>query len=188
MIKIFGGVAKGFTLKAPSNQNTRPTSILLRRKFFDSVQDLTGYTFIDLCSGTGSVGLEALSRGAEKVHFVENSKQAYKVLKQNVDDMGKKFSKSEISHVVMMDFSKWLFLKFTEINSEKTFLFFDPPYDKIELYEALFSFLEHNQFLGRVIIEACQQKTLKIDEFEKKFGPSIKQYKKGTSYFLIYEF
>ena len=108
----------------------------------------------------------------------------------NIDLFILKFGKSHVIQASLMDFRKWLTinLKDDELNTEQSYLFFDPPYEKVELYEELFEYLRTHKFLGRVIIEACQQKTMKIEDFEAKFGESIKQYKKGTSYFLIYKF
>jgi 16S rRNA (guanine966-N2)-methyltransferase len=79
-IKILGGVAKGFTLVTPSESITRPTSVLLKRRLFDFYQNLNGHYFIDLCAGSGSIGIEAASRGAYPVLLVESNPKAYKVI------------------------------------------------------------------------------------------------------------
>ena len=75
-ISILGGVAKGAKLATPSSHNTRPTSVLLKRRLFDSHQSFEGIEFYDICAGSGSMGIEAMSRGAEKVIFVESNQMA----------------------------------------------------------------------------------------------------------------
>ena len=194
MIKIFGGVAKGFTLKTPSSSATRPTSVLLRRKLFDSLQSLEGFLFVDLCAGTGSVGLEAASRNAEKVIFVENSKQAFHTLKSNLSDVKKKYPllKTEFESY-QIDFKKWYTTIFKEQlygnRAEYTCLiFFDPPYEKKEAYENLMALVKESDFRGKLVIEACEQKTMKMKDFEKAFGKYQKLFKQGSRYFVIYDF
>ena len=71
-LRILGGKAKGQLLKSPpENSITRPTSVMLKRKFFDAFQDLGEAHFYDLCAGSGSVGIEAWSRGVKQVELVE---------------------------------------------------------------------------------------------------------------------
>lgn len=189
MIKIFGGVAKGFSLTTPSNNQTRPTSVLLRRKFFDSHQDLSDVCFVDLCAGTGSVGLEAVSRGAEKVFFVEQAKSAFRVLQANIKNFQSKYSVRTEIKAELADFSKWLNQN-KEIldNSSRLIVFFDPPYEKIDLYEKFFEFFKNENLNVKLIIEACQQKTLSLKDFEERFGVYDKCYKQGSSFFVIYDF
>ena len=189
MIKIFGGVAKGFSLKTPSDNLTRPTSVLLRRKLFDSIQDLSGMVFIDLCAGIGSVGLEASSRGADKVYFVEKSRAAMNILKKNVQLFDQKFNHLSHFSIIQKDFRKCL----REIIEQQTenhsvIVFFDPPYEEIDLYFDFFKLFNTLRFQGRLVIEACQNKTMKMEDFQANFGDSTKSFRQGTSYFLIYDF
>ena len=60
-LKILGGIAKGNTINIPKNGSFRPTSIRLKRRLFDFRQNWEGYTFIDLCAGSGAVGIESWS-------------------------------------------------------------------------------------------------------------------------------
>lgn len=193
MIKIFGGVARGFTLRAPLSIATRPTSVLLRRKLFDSIQDLSGYFFLDVCAGTGSVGLEAASRNAEEVVFLENSKQSFQILKNNISEMQKKFDLDAKLQAFQIDFHKWFkenYEKTPELKTKEkpSIIFFDPPYEKINYYEDIINFLKENLYHGKLVLEACEQKTMKIDEFQKRFGHFSKVFKQGSSYFVIYDF
>ena len=88
-IRILGGLGKGHVLEVPPENITRPTSVMLRRKLFDRYQDISDYTFIDICAGSGAMGLEAISRGAKKVIFIENSQKALSILKKNIKSIRK---------------------------------------------------------------------------------------------------
>ena len=83
-IRILGGSLKGMSLKVGSASMMRPTSVMLRRKAFDSLQCLEGYDFWDLCAGSGSMGIEALSRGANKSYFLEKQPKNFIILKDNL--------------------------------------------------------------------------------------------------------
>lgn len=90
MTRIVGGVAKGRHLAVPS-RGTRPTSDRAREAMFNTLRahlDLAGAHVLDLFAGTGAVGLEALSRGAESVTFVESDRTACEAIKRNVDSVG----------------------------------------------------------------------------------------------------
>lgn len=186
-IKILGGMAKGFDVIAPHNSLTRPTSVLLKRRLFDSIQYFEGIQFFDLCAGSGSIGLEAASRGASSVHFIEMNPKVFSVLTSNI----KKFttrapqSKIETSKLDLSRFYK-IYKKAMDSNLEQ-FIFFDPPYEKISLYEGFFQFINEIEYTGRFVIEACRQKTMREDAFEEKFGKAQKLIRQGTSYFLVYD-
>lgn len=90
MTRIVGGVAKGRRLAVPS-RGTRPTSDRAREALFNSLaglMDLDGSRVLDLFAGTGAVGLEALSRGAASVTFVESDRTACETLRRNIQTVG----------------------------------------------------------------------------------------------------
>ncbi|MGH3669246.1 MAG: 16S rRNA (guanine(966)-N(2))-methyltransferase RsmD [Pseudonocardiaceae bacterium] len=90
MVRIVAGVAGGRRLAVPP-QGTRPSSDRVREAVFSAVQarrDLGGARVLDLYAGSGALGLEALSRGAAHVRFVESDRRAAAVLRRNVEDLG----------------------------------------------------------------------------------------------------
>ena len=88
-MRIIAGVHRRRRLVAPVNQETRPMPDRLRETLFDILGDrVANKVFVDLYAGSGSVGLEALSRGAGKVIFVENDPKAAKVLRKNITTLG----------------------------------------------------------------------------------------------------
>ena len=90
-VKVLGGWAKGFSLKVPQGDQVRPTSVMLKRRVFDSVQNLEGTIFIDGCAGSGAMGIEAWSRGASEVHLLEKSPKVYRNLEENVKRLEDKY-------------------------------------------------------------------------------------------------
>jgi 16S rRNA (guanine(966)-N(2))-methyltransferase RsmD len=83
--KIIAGKYKGKTLKLPSKTTTRSSKAIVLESFFNTLQfDIVDATFVELFSGSGSIGLEALSRGAKKIYFMERDRNALQTLKGNI--------------------------------------------------------------------------------------------------------
>ena len=83
--KIVAGKYKGKTLQLPSKTTTRSSKAIVLESFFNTLQfDIVDATFVEVFSGSGSIGLEALSRGAKEIYFMERDKEALKTLKSNI--------------------------------------------------------------------------------------------------------
>jgi len=83
--KIVAGKYKGKTIKLPSATTTRSSKSIVLESFFNTLQfDIIDANFVEVFSGSGSIGLEALSRGAKQIYFMEKDKNALKVLKENI--------------------------------------------------------------------------------------------------------
>lgn len=83
--RIISGKFKGKTLKLPSKTTTRSSKGIVLESFFNTIGfEIMDATFVEVFSGSGSIGLEALSRGAKKVVFMERDRDALKVLKENI--------------------------------------------------------------------------------------------------------
>jgi 16S rRNA (guanine966-N2)-methyltransferase len=86
-LRVISGSAKGKKLKAPGGLNTRPITDLIKGALFNVWgAKVAGAKLLDLFAGSGSVGIEALSRGAQKVVFVDNSWEAVQVIKDNLNN------------------------------------------------------------------------------------------------------
>lgn len=84
-MRVVGGSARGHRLQAPRGTDTRPTSDKVRESIFNIVRDeFVGGTVLDLFAGTGALGIEALSRGAERAIFVERRPAACEVIRRNL--------------------------------------------------------------------------------------------------------
>ena len=86
-MSIIAGTLRGRRLKAPAGLATRPTTDRVREAWFSMLGPLDG-TALDLYAGTGALGFEALSRGAERVVFVENARPAQKAILENAEQLG----------------------------------------------------------------------------------------------------
>lgn len=155
-LKILGGVARGFNLATPKTLDTRPTSVLIRRKLFDWRQHLDGHRFIDLCAGSGSMGFEAASRGAREVFLVESGRIAARTMKENKERYEKSFAGSSQVNVFAMDALKWLsqYMSFELAQDEETILFIDPPYEDHKLYISILDLLKSKEFKGEIWLES----------------------------------
>jgi 16S rRNA (guanine966-N2)-methyltransferase len=94
---ISGGVFRGRRLEVPPGRGTRPTRSLVRQALFNMLTaEVPGARVLDLYSGSGALGLEALSRGADFVRFVENNRAALKALTTNIGACGLGSDRAEI--------------------------------------------------------------------------------------------
>ena len=152
-MRIIAGQHKGRRLKSLKGQHLRPTSDRVREALFSIISPrLSGSNFLDLYAGTGAVGIEALSRGAQKVIFVESHKDSLHILKENVQLCGVQ----DQSIIIEQTTGAWL-KRWDEQNIHNTFniIFADPPYDD-SLEDALFSHVSINRILdpeGLLVIE-----------------------------------
>ncbi len=137
-LKILGGEFGGRLLKAPKGDQTRPTTSMLRKAVFDILQPkIQGAVFLDLFSGSGAMGIEALSRGAKKAIFIDSHREAIRALKENIALL-----KIEAkAHIIQNDVFKAL-VKLQEMHVVCDIIYADPPYDKSKLYIELLKFFE----------------------------------------------
>jgi 16S rRNA (guanine966-N2)-methyltransferase len=187
-IKILGGVARGFPILTPRTLTTRPTSVLVRRKIFDWRQNLDEFIFIDVFAGSGAMGFEALSRGAEKIFLNDAIKSAFWILKDNKSRLEKAFhfSPSTIS-LSNMDAKLWVS---RELNSELTRLpnvivYIDPPYEQHQLYFEMIKFLKEKKFSGEVWLESDKLKGPKLTDLIAEFSSIIKTVEQGDHFVLL---
>jgi 16S rRNA (guanine966-N2)-methyltransferase len=123
-MRIISGEFGGRVIKSPSDLKTRPTSDRLRETLFNVLApQIEGAQFLDLCSGTGAIGIEALSRGASHVTFVDRSRRACALIEENLDLLGVPEEKTEVLANSAENFVGRKHEKRWDI------VFFDPPYE-----------------------------------------------------------
>ncbi len=89
MLRLTGGEFRGRAIETPKGEHTRPTQSKLRQALFNSLQTrIAGATVLDLFAGSGALGFEALSRGADQVTFVESVKPVAKLIQKNAQTLG----------------------------------------------------------------------------------------------------
>ena len=120
-MRVIAGTAKGRRLKAPP-MGTRPMTDQMKESLFNKLGDIEGSRVLDLYAGSGSLGLESISRGAKKAFFVENGRDAIVKLEQNIEATGFK-RKTEI---IWADVSATLS---RGADKRMDLIFVDPPYN-----------------------------------------------------------
>ena len=130
-LRVSGGEARGRRLKSP--RNIRPTQGMVKQALFNIVGPrIEGARVLDLFAGSGAIGIEALSRGAASVTFVDQEPRGLAILRQNLDALGFK----DRAHVVRGDVVRWLEAS-PEAVRGADFIFLDPPYQDVVLDRAL---------------------------------------------------
>ena len=123
MLKIITGTAKGKILKTLEGEATRPTSERIKEAMFSSIQfDIESRRVLDVFAGSGQLGIEALSRGAASCMFIDNSREAMEIVKENVARTG--FGK--VSKYLVSDARNYI----RKASGREVFdlVFIDPPY------------------------------------------------------------
>ena len=87
-MRVVAGEFKGRPLRAPRGQATRPTADRVREALFSILGDVSGASVLDLFAGSGALGIEALSRGAGSVRFVDEDPRAVAAIRRNLDSVG----------------------------------------------------------------------------------------------------
>ncbi len=127
-MRIIAGTFRSRTLQAPEGLATRPTSDRLRETLFNVLAPrIEGAAFLDLYAGSGAVGIEALSRGAKHVEFVERAPAALKVMRANLEKLGLEKGFSIRSGSIAA------YLRRPAVN-RFDLVFLDPPYEAEEEY------------------------------------------------------
>jgi len=125
-VRIIAGKFRGRRLKSPAGEQTRPTSDRLRETLFNILTlRIEGARLLDLCAGTGAVGIEALSRGAVHVTFVDQSRKMCGLIETNLEALEVAPDYVEVATMSALDFLRRRVKK-----PERGFdiIFFDPPY------------------------------------------------------------
>lgn len=131
-MRIIAGSFRSRNLEAPAGLGTRPTSDRLRETLFNVLAPrIEGTRFLDLYAGSGAVGIEALSRGAAEVVFVERATAPVKVLRGNLDRLG------IAAGFRIVTGSVGGFLRRSDEGGRFDLVFIDPPYDAAGEYEAV---------------------------------------------------
>lgn len=134
--KIVSGKFKNKTLKLPSKTTTRSSKAIVLESFFNTLQfEIIDSTFVELFSGSGSIGLEALSRGAKKVIFMEKDREALKVLKENIAQTDPSacevYSGDTFSNIATV-------VKSLQRKKEEAYFYIDPPFSTREGMEDIY--------------------------------------------------
>ena len=155
-MRIISGKFKSRRLKATPPAGIRPTSDKLKESVFNILgASIEGATFLDGCAGMGGIGIEAISRGAALVYFVDQSRKACHIIRENLKSLGVERG----FKILEMDLIKALDVFDTPFD----IAFLDPPYEREDLYEAFLNRFGSDPLLapdGLLIIEHSKRKKL----------------------------
>ncbi|MBQ8763928.1 MAG: 16S rRNA (guanine(966)-N(2))-methyltransferase RsmD [Clostridia bacterium] len=162
-MRVITGSARGMTLKTLEGDNVRPTTDKVKEAVFSAIQfEIEGRRILDLFAGSGQLGIEAISRGAESAVFVDSDKNAVKIIKENLA----KTKLDSAASVAQTD--SIAFLTMTDKIFDVAFL--DPPYGNGLLQKALAKIGSHIAEGGIVICEHPFG-----EELEEEIGGLVKQ-------------
>jgi 16S rRNA (guanine(966)-N(2))-methyltransferase RsmD len=151
-MRVIAGKFRSRRLVAPAGTGTRPTSDRLRETLFNVVAgSVEGSVWLDLFAGTGAIGIEALSRGARTVYFVESSKRAARTLRENLKSLGIEGGFEVLEREVSSGLRQ---LSGQALHCD--FCYLDPPYRKMGDYDQTLTFLAESELMapgGLVIAE-----------------------------------
>ena len=184
--KIIAGAYKGKVLSLPSLDVTRSSKAVLKESVFNVLQfDIIDKIFIESFAGSGSIGLEAISRGAKRAYFIELDKKSYSILVKNCKSINiEKCQTIQGNAFVQTP----LILEFLKNSKEEVILYVDPPFDFREgmedIYDKSFRMIENieNSNIFKIIIE--HESKLEVPkilgkyslEKTRKFGKSSLSY------------
>lgn len=178
-LKVTGGFLKNRSVKCPS-QVARPTKSIIRESFFNIIQtSIQESLFLDLFSGSGIIGIEAISRGAYHTTFIDQSSFATRVIQENL----KSFNIKDKTTVILSDVNKGL----NKLKQKFSIVYLDPPYDLeqsylIKTFSILIPLIEENGFI--FLERRSKEPPLQIDGLSyvktRTFGTSsLHQYCKS---------
>lgn len=166
-LRVISGKARGLKLDSPKNQDVRPTTDRVKESLFNIINPyIRESNILDLFAGTGSLGIECLSRGAKNCVFVDKSKDSINIIKSNV----KKARVENESTILNVDF-KDAVKRLSSQNQKFDVIFMDPPYYENMFIECLKIIDELNLLYedGIIIVEHDTK-----DLFDESIGNLVK--------------
>ncbi len=152
-MRVITGSARGCRLETLSGEATRPTAERVKEGLFSAIQfDLPGRRVLDLFAGSGQLGIEALSRGAESCVFLDRSQQATEIIRRNLQKC-RLFSQAQVLTADATDFLR-------RNRDPFDVIFLDPPYDSGLLLPCLQEAAEHLAPGGLIVCETDQVEQL----------------------------
>lgn len=152
-MRVIAGTARSLPLKSPGGKDTRPTTDRIKETLFNMLQTyLPGCVFVDVFSGSGGIGIEAISRGASKAYFIENASKAISCIEENL--LFTKFTDRAI--VLKQDAVSALHSIYEK---EVDVIFMDPPYEQ-EYEKRVLEQLSHMKYVTEdtlIVVEASLQ-------------------------------
>lgn len=170
MLRVSSGKVKGKKLFVPKGQKVRPTTARVKQSIFDTIYDFSNIVVLDIFAGSGALGIESLSRGADHVTFIENDLEVIELLKKNIEscNLASQYS------IIPFHYSKAI-KNLIKKNCYFDLIFIDPPFSLYETKKAE-ELIEQGACLlkdgGLMIVEH----TKPLEHQNSKFFISTKNY------------
>ena len=169
-MRIISGKFRGLKLHPPVDLSIRPTSDRLKESLFSIIESnkynikIKNSKVIDICSGTGALGIEALSRGAKSVYFIDKDPKAINVLQKNISKLQIDNKDDTYIKVIKNDVLKAL----QDINIIFDLVLIDPPYNSNIIEECLVKLKEYNliDLNGYIFAESSKNEDINFDGFD----------------------
>ena len=180
-MRVIAGKARRLPLKTIEGLDTRPTTDRIKETLFNMINDeLYGASFLDLFSGSGGIGIEALSRGAKQAYFVEKAKPALRCIRENLrytklDDRAQVMAVDVITAVRQLEAKKITF----------DYIFMDPPYNKGFEDEVLAVLIDSRICTPDTVVIVESSLETEISDFEELKVSRVKKYKTNKHTFLM---
>ena len=185
IVRVIGGIYRSRRLRAVEGLGVRPTSDRLRETLFNVLgAQVRDCRFLDLCAGSGAVGIEALSRGARRSVVIEQARRACAVIRENLDALGL----GDHSRLVCRDVHAALKQLATELTTENDafdLIFFDPPYAS-SLYATVMDALGASTLLGDDAVVVVEYRAKQPPESEYGQLRRFRELKQGESALAFY--
>ncbi len=180
-MRVISGKYRRIILNGYDIDGIRPTMDKVKESIFAMIGPyLNDSVCLDLFSGTGSIGIEALSNGCKHVYFIDSMKSAINITKANAE----KLKCNASSTIILSDYTKAL-KDFNKKNYKFDIIFVDPPYGKIKIKSVLDKILEYNVLNDNGII-VCEYEDEKLEDTYLSLN-LIKYRKYGKTYISIYK-
>ena len=179
-MRVIAGKAKGHRLKVPKGTTTRPATDLVRGAIFSILENIVSdwTEVLDLFSGSGALGIEALSRGAGWVDFVERKPRCCDIIRENLE----KVKLTEQAHVYCCSVAK----AFSFLAKEYNIILMDPPYSDSSI-GTLIEQLAHSRLVGKeTTLIVTHSPHLTLDSTYASLN-IIKEHRHGDSYIAVYQ-
>ena len=186
MMRIITGTAKGKKLVSLEGDATRPTSERIKEAVFSSIQfDVEGRRVLDLFAGSGQMGLESLSRGAQKATFIDLSREAMDIVKQNARITGF----FDVCHFLVSDWRNYI--RKASGREQYDLVFIDPPY-AMECCADAAAYLAEKELIipGAIVVLESGEEEISMDDTRLSGYRVIKSTHYGKKTFvniLFYE-
>lgn len=183
-MRVISGIAKNRKLKAPPGQNTRPITDMIKEALFNVIgPKVIDSSFLDLFAGSGSVGIEAISRGAKQVIFIDSSYEAIKVIKYNLEHCGL----YEKAQVYKNDVFKALDI-LKKRNLIFDIIYVDPPFTNPKIFDQVMLSLDSKHTLlapnGVIIIRTQRNKSLP-DHYDNLVKNKLSTYGESVLHYYL---